>query len=213
MSQHSSAPESTPVIYTIEQVNTVPLADWHAYVLAVTEAFWQLPEILRPTSQDKQFATISRSSELFPEPSMLAFCGEKSRPACLTIERVRSRNVLTIQELDFQQQPCDFFARVVMVLLHNLCPGHFRVHSTAGSSSWRLPQRWAECHLNMTLTTPQQPTSQPPSFEVDTRVVGSVTWLMLTLLTESQRGLSRREWKLIAEIEMSLYQPGNIAAD
>ncbi len=43
-----SSPASMSVVYTIEHVSTVPLRHWHAFVLAVTETFWQLPVRLRP---------------------------------------------------------------------------------------------------------------------------------------------------------------------
>ncbi|MCX8369068.1 hypothetical protein OTG33_21695 [Escherichia coli] len=47
MSELSSRPAREPVVYTLEQVSTIPEKQWHAFVLAVTETFWQLPEALR----------------------------------------------------------------------------------------------------------------------------------------------------------------------
>lgn len=214
MSQYIPVPVPQPVVYTLEHVSTVPVDEWHAFVLAVTEAFWQLPGTLRPASQDRQFATMLRASELFPEPFMLAFCGERADPVCLTVERERNRNTLSLQELDFRQQPGDFFARVVMVLLHNLCPGHFRVHSTAGYASWRLPHLWAERHLNLMLDVPQPPVSlsRPASLPgMDNATEGAVLWLMLALLSGPERGLTRSEWALIAETEHRLLSPETVS--
>lgn len=41
MSELSSRPAREPVVYTLEQVSTIPEKQWHAFVLAVTETFWQ----------------------------------------------------------------------------------------------------------------------------------------------------------------------------
>ena len=42
MSELSSRPAREPVVYTPEQVATIPEKQWHAFVLAVTETFWQV---------------------------------------------------------------------------------------------------------------------------------------------------------------------------
>ncbi|WP_242399376.1 hypothetical protein AAGG05_08510 [Escherichia coli] len=71
MSELSSRPAREPVVYTFEQVATIPENQWHAFVLAVTETFWQLPEALRP--QNAYFGSLTRASELFPVTDILAF--------------------------------------------------------------------------------------------------------------------------------------------
>ena len=143
-----SSPASMSVVYTIEHVSTVPLRHWHAFVLAVTETFWQLPVRLRPGNT--YLPSLNRAADLFPVADVMAFCGDTGGsvwPVNMTIERERNRNTLSIQELDFQHQPCDFFARIVMVLLHNLCPGRrpgiitglkcSKTSSAAASSRWK----------------------------------------------------------------------------
>jgi len=203
----STTPASEPVIYTLEHISTVGPDDWHAFTLAVTEVFWQLPTSLRPIKHAYTMRNMSQASDLFPQPSMLAFYGTAPWPVSLTVERERNRNVLSIQELDFQRQPCDFFARVVMLLLHNLCPRNFIIHSTAGGASWRLPKQWAEIHLNRLLSAPQP---LPHYYDqVGGQIVSS---LLLMLLDDPSRWISPTSWGFIAEIETRLYQPTSLTA-
>lgn len=121
----------------------------------------------------------------------------------MTIERERSNNTLSIQELDFQHQPCDFFARVVMVLLHNLCPGSFRIHSSDEGRSWAIPLRWIERHIGLpeqsSLTTPQ-PVLQTPVSE------GAFDSLLLQLLSGGERVLSSEDWNAFVLAEFHLYE-------
>ncbi|HBI8116864.1 TPA: hypothetical protein K8255_004653, partial [Escherichia coli] len=148
MSELSSRPAREPVVYTLEQVSTIPEKQWHAFVLAVTETFWQLPEALRP--QNAYFGSLTRASELFPVTDTLAFYCRSADglwSVNVTIEREHSRNILALNELNFGRQPGDFFARTVFVLLHNLCPDCFRIHSTAGGASWSLPLKWIKRYL------------------------------------------------------------------
>lgn len=148
MSELSSRPAREPVVYTLEQVSTIPEKQWHAFVLAVTETFWQLPEALRP--QNAYFGSLTRASELFPVTDTLAFYCRSADglwSVNVTIEREHSRNILALNELNFGRQPGDFFARTVFVLLHNLCPDCFRIHSTVGGASWSLPLKWIKRYL------------------------------------------------------------------
>jgi len=109
----------------------------------------------------------------------------------------------SIQELDFQHQPCDFFARVVMVLLHNLCPGSFRIHSSGEGCSWAMPLRWIERHIGLpeqpSLTTPQ-PVLQTPVSE------GAFDSLLLQLLSGGERVLSNEDWNAFVLAEFHLYE-------
>ncbi len=148
MSELSSRPAREPVVYTLEQVATIPEKQWHAFVLAVTETFWQLPEALRP--QNAYFGSLSRASELFPVTDILAFYSRSADglwSVNVTIEREHRQNILVLKELNFGRQPGDFFARTVFVLLHNLCPDCFRIHSTAGGANWSLPLKWIKRYL------------------------------------------------------------------
>ena len=57
--------------------------------------------------------SLNRAADLFPVADVMAFCGDTGGsvwPVNMTIERERNRNTLSIRELDFQHQPCDFFA-------------------------------------------------------------------------------------------------------
>ena len=63
MKNQFSSPASMSVVYTIEHVSTVPLRHWHAFVLAVTETFWQLPVRLRPGNM--YLPSLNRAADLF----------------------------------------------------------------------------------------------------------------------------------------------------
>lgn len=106
MSELSSRPAREPVVYTLEQVATIPEKQWHAFVLAVTETFWQLPEALRP--QNAYFGSLTRASELFPVTDTLAFYSRSADglwPVNVTIEREHRQNILVLKELNFGRQP------------------------------------------------------------------------------------------------------------
>ena len=126
----------------------------------------------------------------------------------MTIERERNRNTLSIQELDFQHQPCDFFARIVMVLLHNLCPDSFRIHSSDEGRSWALPLRWIEQHLGL----PEQPTLTAPQSVLKTPVgEGAFDSLLLQLLSGGERVLSNEDWNAFVLAEFHLYELKRVA--
>ena len=141
----------------------------------------------------------------------MAFCGDSGGcfwPVNMTIERERSHNTLSIQELDFQHQPCDFFARIVMVLLHNLCPGSFRIHSSDEGRSWALPLRWIEQHLGL----PEQPTLTAPQPVLKTSVgEGAFDSLLLQLLSGGERVLSNEDWNAFVLAEFHLYELKRVA--
>lgn len=204
MKDLSSSPASMSVVYTIEHVSTIPLRHWHAFVLAVTETFWQLPVRLRPGNM--YLPSLNRAADLFPVADVMAFCGDSGGcfwPVNMTIERERSHNTLSIQELDFQHQPCDFFARIVMVLLHNLCPDSFRIHSSDEGRSWALPLRWIEQHLGL----PEQPTLTAPQPVLKTPVgEGAFDSLLLQLLSGGERVLSNEDWNAFVLAEFHLYE-------
>ena len=175
---------------------------WHAFVLAITETFWQIPVRLRPGNM--YLPSLNRADDLFPVADVMAFCGDSGScfwPVNMTIERKRSHNTLSIQDLDFQHQPCDFFARVVMVLLYNLCPGSFRIHSSGEGRSWAMPLRWIERHIGLpeqpSLTTPQ-PVLQTP--------VSEGAFDSLLLLSGGERVLSNEDWNAFVLAEFHLYE-------
>ena len=211
MKNQFSSPASMSVVYTIEHVSTVPLRHWHAFVLAVTETFWQLPVRLRPGNT--YLPSLNRAADLFPVADVMAFRGDTGGsvwPVNMTIERERNRNTLSIQELDFQHQPCDFFARIVMVLLHNLCPGSFRIHSSDEGRSWALPLRWIERHLGL----PEQPTLTAPQPVLKTPVRGDAfDSLLLQLLCGGERVLSNDDWNAFTEAEFQLYELKRVAEE
>lgn len=157
--------------------------------------------------------SLNRAADLFPVADVMAFCGDTGGsvwPVNMTIERERNRNTLSIRELDFQHQPCDFFARIVMVLLHNQCPGSFRIHSSDEGRSWALPLRWIERHLGL----PEQPTLTAPQPVLKTPVRGDAfDSLLLQLLSGGERVLSNDDWNAFTEAEFQLYELKRVAEE
>ncbi|WP_261435879.1 hypothetical protein [Serratia ficaria] len=119
---------------TIVYFDTPPSQDaWIDLTLAVTEVFWLLPAAVRP-------ADIDQASDLFNDA------------------------VLDVVGLQFSQQPGhmqpvqqtlwvdsrqDFFGRLILILIHNLCPGSVRIErdtQTAGCG-WEQPLIWLRHHL------------------------------------------------------------------
>ncbi len=106
---------------------------WIDLTLAVTEVFWLLPAMIRP-------ADIDQASDLFSDA------------------------VLDVAGLQFSQQPGHmqpvqqtrwidsrerFFGRLMLLLIHNLCPGSVRIERdthTAGFG-WEQPLIWLRHHL------------------------------------------------------------------
>ncbi|MGC0622240.1 hypothetical protein [Escherichia coli] len=200
MSELSSRPAREPVVYTLEQVATIPEKQWHAFVLAVTETFWQLPEALRP--QNAYFGSLTRASELFPVTDTLAFYSWSADglwSVNVTIEREHHQNILVLKELNFGRQPGDFFARTVFVLLHNLCPDCFRIHSTAGGASWSLPLKWIKRYLgHENFSAPESVLTSPVRGDAFDR-------LLLQFLSGQGRQLSPDDWSALEEAEHQLY--------
>ncbi|MFB6328595.1 hypothetical protein D9O29_22595 [Pantoea vagans] len=190
------------VNYTVTQKATVPHEQWVAFVLAITEVFWQLPKSLRPCDPTNG-TQAERSSALFPDPEMFLFSGMNGdgfTDQSVLITRLRSNS--TGGKLDViapHGQPVDFFTRLVLVLLYNHCEGCFEITSSAGAASWSLPVRWL-CRHNAMLNL-----TSPESFRDDNVFNGTADELMLTMMSGAERIVTTQEWLLINEFEYRLY--------
>ncbi|MGP6489981.1 hypothetical protein [Duffyella gerundensis] len=190
------------VNYTVTQKATVPPERWAAFVLTITEVFWQLPVNLRPCNPVNGLR-MERSSALFPDPEMFLFSGMNG--GNFTDQSVlitRSRSDSTDGKLDViapHGQPVDLFTRLALVLLYNHCGDCFDITSSAGAASWSLPVRWL-CRHNATLNL-----SSPASFRDDNVFNGTADELLLTMTSGGERVVTTQEWLLINEFEYRLY--------
>ncbi|HAT1685537.1 TPA: hypothetical protein I8Y21_006410, partial [Klebsiella oxytoca] len=112
--------------------------DW--YLLSVTDDF--RPVNPRRDNERKGAYTLFKPGT-DDERDELVFCGltgEGYRHRIITVSRERTRDVLSVDEIETEHQmSVDLFTRLVMLALHNVCGEHFLVHSTGGACSWALP--------------------------------------------------------------------------
>lgn len=114
---------------------------WIDFTLAVTEVFWLLPEEARPEG-------ITEAGQLFD--------GMIFETAGLRVSPVAEVNIpmqpmpYVEERVGFFQRP-DFFHRLVLILIHNLCPGSVRIERNDSRLSknpgWELPLLWLRHHL------------------------------------------------------------------
>ncbi|HAT1685327.1 TPA: hypothetical protein I8Y21_006180 [Klebsiella oxytoca] len=140
-------PAGRTITYTIEQKSDVPPAVWHKFIDAVTGIYYRLPDAFRPVNPRRNNRRLGANTLFTPGPDSdsgeLVFCGvtgEGYRHRIITVSRERTRDVLSVDEIETEHQmSVDLFTRLVMLALHNVCGEHFLVHSTGGACSWALP--------------------------------------------------------------------------
>ena len=113
--------------------DTPPSQDaWIDFTLAVTEMFWLLPASARP-------AGIDAAGQLFAGG---AFAGPSIRLSSWPADN------LPVQDVVSGDDESDFFNRLVLILIHNLCPGCARIErSLSNQSGWEQPLIWLRHHL------------------------------------------------------------------
>lgn len=122
---------------------------WIDFTLAVTEMFWLLPASARP-------AGIDAAGQLFAGG---AFAGPGIRLSSWPADN------LPVQEIVPGDEASDFFNRLVLILIHNLCPGCVRIERELSSQSgWEQPLIWLRHHL-------QRPALSAPG-DVDAAAMG-----------------------------------------
>jgi len=143
-------PAGRPVVYTIEQRSTVPVETWFQFIRAVIDVYHCLPFRMRPVNpcRNNEQTGVYGAYSLFQFDSNqdideVVFSGRADdgfRHRVITVSRVRTRDVLSLDEIETgHQMSADLFTRMLMLALHNICGEHFLVHSTAGACSWALP--------------------------------------------------------------------------
>lgn len=209
-------PAGHPVVYTIEQRSTVPVETWNKFTSVIIYIYYCLPCCMRPVNPRRNNEQTGAFSLFHPDSGQngdeLVFSGktgEGYRHRIITISRERTRDVLSVDEIETEHQmSVDLFTRMVMLALHNICGAHFLVHSTAGACSWALPltilnrvrdDQFSAWELP---DTAQYATSfsQENARLTEQAIAGS-----LTLSVEIN--LSREQWEDIAALEFRLYEP------
>lgn len=208
-------PAGHPVVYTIEQCSTVPVDTWNQFVSVVIDIYYSLPLCMRPVNprqnnlQTGAFSLFQPDSGL--EDDELVFSGKTSegyRHRIITVSRERTRDVLSLDEIESEHQmSVDLFTRMVMLALHNICAAHFIVHSTAGACSWALPLAILNRARDGQFSGWELPDaaqyaasfSQENARVTEQAIAGSLT-------IGVGIDLSRKHWEEIAAMEFRLYE-------
>ncbi|MGX9835922.1 hypothetical protein ACH32B_07940 [Enterobacter dykesii] len=209
-------PAGHPVVYTIEQRSTVPVETWNKFTSAIIDIYHCLPCCMRPVNPRRNNEQTGAFSLFHPDSSQnadeLVFSGktgEGYRHRIITVSRERTRDVLSVDEIETEHQmSVDMFTRLVMLALHNICAAYFIVHSTAGACSWALPL----AILNRARDGQFSGWELPDAAQYATSFSQENAWLTeqaivgnLTLSVGID--LSREQWEDIAALEFRLYDP------
>ena len=215
-------PAGHPVVYTIEQRSTVPADTWHKFIQAVIDIYYCLPCCMHPVNPRHNNENTRAFFLFHPDSSKnadeLVFSGKTNegyRQRIITVSRERTRNVLSLDEIETEHQmSVDLFTRMVMLALHNICGEHFLVHSTAGACSWALPLAIMNRACDDQFSGWEVPDvvqyatsfSQENARLTEQAIVGSLT-------LNPGVTLSREQWENIAALEFRLYEPRRLSAD
>jgi hypothetical protein len=206
-------PAGRTITYTIEQKNDVPSDVWHKFIDAVIGIYYRLPDAFLPANPRRKNARKGAYALFTPGPDSdcgeLVFCGltgEGYRPRIITVSRERTRDVLSVDEIETEHQmSVDLFTRLVMLALHNVCGEHFLVHSTGGACSWALPLALVKTGRFSGWKAPDV-AAYSSFFQADNaRLTEQAIVSNLTLC----RGINfcQAQWEDIAALEFRLYEP------
>ncbi|WP_152601459.1 hypothetical protein [Erwinia oleae] len=209
-------PAGHPVVYTIEQRSTVPVETWNKFTSVIIDLYHCLPCCMRPVNPRRNNERTGAFSlfhlDSSPKADELVFSGktgEGYRHRIITVSRERTRDVLSLDEIETEHQmSVDMFTRLVMLALHNICGAHFLVHSTAGACSWALPLTILNRARDDQFSGWKVPDAvqYATSFsQENARLTEQAIAGNLTLSVEIN--LSREQWEDIAALEFRLYEP------
>ncbi len=188
-----------PGVYQLLQGTSVHSEQWFRFTQAVKEAFWLLPAQLRPCKQ--LGFEMHRASELFDDEGSVMFNHKDSAGCCcnpLYLRQTLSDKFPAYQKVESQRCKQDLFVRIVLVLLHNLCPGCYHITSSC-PQSWRFAQRWLAWNMDMFTKAPED---IPASFVIP----GAVEHLLLVKTSGPGKQVTTEEWEAISGIELWLAQ-------
>ncbi|MFZ4214762.1 hypothetical protein ACOZB2_25555, partial [Pantoea endophytica] len=161
-----------PGVYQFEQGASINDEQWFRFTDAVKEAFWLLPAQLRPYKQ--LGFDMNRASELFDEEGSVTFNHKDGEGYCLNpfyLRQTLSDNFRPYRKVESKRCKQDLFVRIVLVLLHNLCPDSYHITSSC-PQSWHFAQRWLAWNMDMFTKAPEK---IPASFVIP----GAIEHLLL----------------------------------
>lgn len=183
------------VVYSIEHRQSATDDEWRHFKTAVHFAFWRLPAMLKP--RDAFFNVPDSADGLFDGCSLVfAFAPHR----LVDIDQHHNGDTLSLQEINTDHAPGDFFCRVVLILLNTFCPSHSLIHSSAGENSWSLPMHWLNRQFGGTdvqFVAPQ-PVHRPSVMAV------AVNELLLRMLSTPHQLAEPEDWWLLTELEHRL---------
>lgn len=215
-------PAGHPVVYTIEQRVPFRSRTRNKFTSAIIDIYHCLPCCMRPVNPRRNNEQTGAFSLFHPDSSPkadeLVFSGktgEGYRHRIITISRERTRDVLSVDEIETEHQmSVDLFTRMVMLALHNICGAHFLVHSTAGACSWALPLAILNRARDDQFAGWEIPDAvqYATSFsQENARLTEQAIAANLTL--SPGINLSREQWEDIAALEFRLYEPTEPLSD
>lgn len=183
------------VVYTVEHRRSATDSEWRHFRTAVHYAFWRLPTILQP--RDAFFNPVASADALFDGESLVFALAPHHLVA---VDRHHNGDVLSLQEINTQHVPGDFFCRVMLILLNTFCPSHSLIHSSAGETSWSLPLRWLYRQYGGSdiQFVPPQPVHRPSV------LAGAANELLLRMLSTSYQLAVPEDWLLLTALECRL---------
>lgn len=208
----SFLPAGRTITYTIEQKSDVPAEDWDKFISAVTGIYYLLPDDFRPVNPRRNNVRKGAYALFNPGPDSdcdeLVFSGqtcEGYRHRIITVSRERTRDVLSVDEIETEHQmSVDLFTRLVMLALHNVCGEHFLVHSTGGACSWALPL--ALTKKGFSAWKAPDVAAWSSFFQADNaRLTEQAIVSNLTL--NPGINFCQEQWEDIATLEFRLYEP------
>lgn len=209
-------PAGHPVVYTIEQRSTVPPETWNKFTSVIIDIYYCLPCCMRPVNPRRSNEQTGAFSLFHPDSALngdeLVFSGktgEGYRHRIITISRERTRDVLSVDEIETEHQmSVDLFTRMVMLALHNICAVRFIVHSTAGACSWALPLVILNRARDSQFSGWELPDAAQYATSFSQENARLTEQTIAGCLTLSPGiNLSREQWEDIAALEFRLYAP------
>lgn len=184
------------VTYTVKQSGWISRSQWHGFTLAITEAFWLLPEHLRPCLPTNG-SRMERASMLFPFPELFSFEGKREGNYVFKFV-ISAQDMRADMSVETEGQPIDFFTRIALLMLYHHCSGCFEITSSAGGVSWALPVRWAIRHQLIADSDTPQP------FSTEGFITGAADELLIRSVSGGERPFTTADWGLISELEFAL---------
>ena len=165
---------------------------WIDFTLAITEVFWRLPAQARPKG-------FNYACDLFDGETIRMFHHSRSKRARRVLPLYLSPCPQIVEQTAYwPDDKEDFFARVVLILLHNICPGHSEISLTPVNYGWELPLAWLHHHYQY----PQL--KAPESINERLTLAGNVSFHIQQYCLGINDVDAQAHWKMILEAQEAL---------